>query len=67
MTKGVYRELLKTNLLPYWRRNRAMFNEFQQDNDPKHTSKYVRRWWRHPRVNIPLMKWPSQSPDLNSI
>uniref|UniRef100_A0A914D0N1 Transposase n=1 Tax=Acrobeloides nanus TaxID=290746 RepID=A0A914D0N1_9BILA len=38
-----------------------------QDNDPKHTSKYVRRWWRHPRVNIPLMKWPSQSPDLNPI
>ena len=38
-----------------------------QDNDPKHMSKLVQRWLRHPRVNIPVMKWPSQSPDLNPI
>uniref|UniRef100_A0A914E725 Tc1-like transposase DDE domain-containing protein n=1 Tax=Acrobeloides nanus TaxID=290746 RepID=A0A914E725_9BILA len=38
-----------------------------QDNDPKHTSKLMKRWFRHPRVNIPVMKWPSQSPDLNPI
>ena len=40
-----------------------LFDEFQQDNDPKHTSKLMKRWFRHPRVNIPVMKWPSQSPD----
>ena len=67
MTKEVYRELLKKNLLPFWKRNRALFDEFQQDNDPKHASKLVQRWFRHPRVNIPVMKWPSQSPDLNPI
>ena len=67
MTKEVYRELLKKNLLPYWKRNRARFDEFMQDNDPKHMSKLVQRWFRHPRVNIPVMKWPSQSPDLNPI
>jgi hypothetical protein len=67
MNKEVYREILKKNLLPYWKRNRALFDEFQQDNDPKHTSKLVKDWFKHPRVNIPVMKWPSQSPDLNPI
>uniref|UniRef100_A0A914D192 Tc1-like transposase DDE domain-containing protein n=1 Tax=Acrobeloides nanus TaxID=290746 RepID=A0A914D192_9BILA len=67
MTKEMYRELLKKNLLPYWKRNRALFDEFQHDNDPKHTSKLVQRWFRYLRVNIPVMKWTSQSPDLNPI
>uniref|UniRef100_A0A914EHT5 Transposase n=1 Tax=Acrobeloides nanus TaxID=290746 RepID=A0A914EHT5_9BILA len=53
MTKEVYRDILKKNLLPYWKRNRAQFDAFQQDNDPKHTSKLVKNWFRHPRVNIP--------------
>ena len=67
MDRWVYREILKKNLLPFWKRNRALFDEFQQDNDPKHASEDVTRWFRHPRVNIPVMKWPSQSPDLNPI
>jgi hypothetical protein len=67
MTKEVYRDLLRANLLPYWKRNRARFDEFQQDGDPKHTAGIVKRWFRHPRVNIPVMKWPAQSPDLNPI
>uniref|UniRef100_A0A914CD95 Tc1-like transposase DDE domain-containing protein n=1 Tax=Acrobeloides nanus TaxID=290746 RepID=A0A914CD95_9BILA len=67
MTKEVYRELLKKSLLPFWKRNRALFDEFQQDNDPKHTSNLMKRWFRHPRVNIPMIKWPRQSPDLNPI
>uniref|UniRef100_A0A914DZ54 Tc1-like transposase DDE domain-containing protein n=1 Tax=Acrobeloides nanus TaxID=290746 RepID=A0A914DZ54_9BILA len=67
MNKEVYREILRKNLLPYWKRNRALFDEHHEDNDLKHTSKLVDRWFRHPRVNIPVMKWPSQSPDLNPI
>uniref|UniRef100_A0A914DGB9 Uncharacterized protein n=1 Tax=Acrobeloides nanus TaxID=290746 RepID=A0A914DGB9_9BILA len=67
MNKEVYREILKKNLLPFWKRNRAMFDEFQQDNDPKHASHLLTRWFWHPRVSIPVMKWPSQSPDLNPI
>ena len=67
MNKEVYREILRKNLLPFFKRNRALFDEFQQDNDPKHASNLLKRWFRHPRVNIPVMKWPSQSPDLNPI
>uniref|UniRef100_A0A914DPA7 Tc1-like transposase DDE domain-containing protein n=1 Tax=Acrobeloides nanus TaxID=290746 RepID=A0A914DPA7_9BILA len=67
MTKEVYREILKKNLLLYWLRNRARFDFFQQDNDPKHKSKLVTAWFKNRGVNIPVMKWPSQSPDLNPI
>lgn len=67
MNAEVYREILRKNLLPFWKRNRALFDLFQQDNDPKHTSNLLKKWFRHARVNIPLMKWPSQSPDMNPI
>uniref|UniRef100_A0A8C5MLE8 Transposase n=1 Tax=Leptobrachium leishanense TaxID=445787 RepID=A0A8C5MLE8_9ANUR len=36
---------------------------FQQDNDPKHTSKSTQKWMASWRV----LKWPAMSPDLNPI
>jgi len=38
---------------------------FQQDNDPKHTSRVAKEYFT--RENIKLLSWPSQSPDMNPI
>ena len=38
---------------------------FQQDNDPKHTSRRAQRWFEEQDIN--LLDWPAQSPDLNPI
>ena len=36
---------------------------FQQDNDPKHTSKKAKKWFEDNNV----LKWPALSPDLTPI
>ena len=42
-----------------------MLGKFQQDNDPKHTSRVAKDFIQK---NIPkIMDWPSNSPDLNPI
>ena len=50
--------------LTHWGVNKADVM-FQQDNDPKHTSKKAREWFDEHGVTV--LKWPAQSPDLNPI
>ena len=38
---------------------------FQQDNDPKHTSRLAREWLENSRIEV--LDCPAQSPDINPI
>jgi hypothetical protein len=38
---------------------------FQQDNDPKHTSKLAKTYFEEKEIK--LLDWPAQSPDMNPI
>ena len=38
---------------------------FQQDNDPKHTSRRAQEWFEENGVTV--LPWPASSPDMNLI
>lgn len=65
MDRQMYIHILETVMRPYARRSFGRNFIFQQDNDPKHSAKATQQWFDRRRVC--LMKWPSQSPDLNPI
>lgn len=65
MDRFKYCEILQSHMLPHAKGKMGRNWEFQQDNDPKHTSAHVTDFMKRRKVRT--MKWPSQSPDLNPI
>jgi hypothetical protein len=63
MDKYVYTNILANNLFPSAAKMGLDTFIFQQDNDPKHTSAHVKKFFEH--KNVSVLEWPSQSPDLN--
>ena len=67
MDADVYCNILNTsfrNSLKIWGFSTNNIT-FQQDNDPKHTSKKAKKWFNDEGITV--LDWPAQSPDLNPI
>ena len=60
-----YINILQNNMLPFAEDKMPLKWEFIQDKDPKHSAISVKLWFQ--QNEVPVMEWPSQSPDLNPI
>ena len=60
-----YAKILEASLVPFLRKNFPEGHKIQQDNDLKHRSKYIEKFFE--RNNIKWWKTPPESPDLNPI
>lgn len=69
MKKEHYKRILQQNAVPSGLKLIGNGFIFQQDNDPKHSSKLCRRYLEYKETEGVLknMVWPPQSPDLNPI
>lgn len=69
MDKKMYHSILVRHAVPSGLRIIGKGFVFQQDNDPKHTSKLCSNYLKTKEKQkiLKIMTWPSQSPDLNPI
>ncbi|GAB1860734.1 SFRICE 017567 [Camponotus japonicus] len=67
--KKDYKKILVQNAIPSGLRIIGRSFTFQQDNDPKHTSRLCKEYLERKQADgtIVNMFWPPQSPDLNPI
>lgn len=69
MDKNYYHRILSRHAVPSGTRLIGQNFVFQQDNDPKHTSKLCKAYLESKEVQgvLKIMDWPPQSPDVNPI
>lgn len=65
MSGADYRIVLRRGIIPFWRRNRNRNYVFQHDGAPIHKARKTTEFLN--RRNVPLLDWPSCSPDINPI
>ena len=66
MTKEVYMDILERKLRSSAKKLKLGKKWiFQQDGDPKHTAKIVKKWLQDKKIKV--LNWVAQSPDLNPI
>ncbi len=61
----LYTQILEAGLLPFIQRTYPSQHRFQQDNDPKHKSRFAQDYMRAKGINW----WPTppESPEMNPI
>ena len=60
-----YKNIISNIMVPHAKQKMPRGWIFQQDNDPKHTSRVAKKFFDSKKIRV--MQWPSQSPDLNPI
>ncbi len=60
---GILENKLQQSIKYFKKRHQNII--FQQNNNPKHTSKKAKTWLQDHRIKV--MDWPAQSPNLNLI